>query len=139
MRKSKKMSYDYSDDCISDFHKEVYGHRPSSEYMQEWNASSPSQKQKVWDEYARINEIQMIESKAQEERDVAKFEDRVQDVINIGAGNRKTALKWITEGETFYHSQDVEHFVWEQGILFTTYGRNLIKELLSVVKYEVWA
>lgn len=132
------MSYDYSDDCISDFHKEVYGHRPSSEYMQEWNASSPSQKQKVWDEYARINEIQMIESKAQEERDVAKFEDRVQDVINIGAGNRKTALKWITEGETFYHSQDVEHFVWEQGILFTPYGRNLIKELLEIVKYKEW-
>ena len=133
------MSYDYSDDCISDFHKEVYGFRPTQGYMQEWNASSPSEKQKIWDEYARVNEIQMIESAAQEERDVAKFEDRVQDVINIGAGNRKTALKWIADSETFYHGQDVEHFVWEQGILFTGYGRQLIKDLLEIVKYEEYA
>lgn len=128
--------FDYSDDCISDFHKEVYGHRPSSTYMQEWNASSPSQKQKVWDEYARINEIQMKEAKEQEAADIEKFEARIQDVINIGAGNRRTALKWIAEGETFYHSQDVEHFVWQQGVLFTPYGRELIKELEMVVKYE---
>ena len=133
------MSYDYSDDCISDFHKEVYGFRPTQGYMQEWNASPPSEKQKIWDEYARVNEIQMIESAAQEERDVAKFEDRVQDVINIGAGNRKTALKWIADSETFYHKQDVEHFVWQQGILFTEYGRHLIKGLLEVVKYEEYA
>lgn len=130
------MSYDYSDDCISDFHKEVYGFRPSFEYMQEWNASSPSQKQKVWDEYARINEIQMIEAKEQEERDIEKFEARIQDVISIGAGNRKTALEWIADSETFYHSQDVEHFVWQQGVLFTPYGRQLIKDLLMVVKYK---
>lgn len=133
------MSYDYSDDCISDFHKEVYGFRPTQGYMQEWNASSPSEKQKIWDEYARVNEIQMIESAAQEERDVAKFEDRVQDVINIGAGNRKTALKWIADSETFYHGQDVEHFVWQQGILFTGYGKQLIKDLLEVVKYKEYA
>lgn len=132
------MSYDYSDDCISDFHKEVYGFRPSSEYMQEWNASSPSQKQKVWDEYARINEIQMIEAKEKEEADIEKFEARIQDVINIGAGNRRTALKWIASSETFYHSQDVEHFVWQQGVLFTPYGRQLIKELEMVVKYKEW-
>lgn len=104
--------------------------------MEEWNTLSPNQKQTIWDEYARVNEIQMIESKAQEERDIVKFEDRITDVMNIGAGDRKTALRWISDQETFYHEQDVEHFVWQQGVLFTSYGRQLIKDLLAIVKYE---
>ena len=57
----------------------------------------------------------------------------------FGAGDRKTALSWITGQETFYHSQDVEHFVWEQGILFTQYGKKLIEDLLGIVEYKEWA
>ena len=133
------MTFTYCDDLISDFHKDVYGYRPRESFWNEWETLTPTQKQTIWDEYDRVSELQVIETKAQEERDVAKFEDRVQDVINIGAGNRKTALKWIADSETFYHGQDVEHFVWEQGILFTGYGRQLIKDLLEIVKYEEYA
>jgi hypothetical protein len=43
---------------------------------------------------------------------------------------------WISGTETFYHSQDVEHFVWEQGILFTDYGKQLVKDLCEIVEYE---
>mgnify|MGYP007058524872 CR=1 FL=1 len=53
-----------------------------------------------------------------------------------GANDRKTALSWITGSETFYHSQDVEHFVWEQGILFTQYGKQLVKDLAEIVEYK---
>jgi hypothetical protein len=133
------MTFTYCDDLISDFHKDVYGYRPRESFWNEWETLTPTQKQTIWDEYDRVSELQVIETKAQEERDVAKFEDRVQDVINIGAGNRKTALKWIADSETFYHGQDVEHFVWQQGILFTGYGKQLIKDLLEVVKYEEYA
>jgi hypothetical protein len=45
-------------------------------------------------------------------------------------------LLWISQTETFYHIQDVEHFVWEQGILFTDYGKQLIKELAAIVDYK---
>ena len=133
------MTFTYCDDLISDFHKDVDGYRPRESFWNEWETLTPTQKQTIWDEYDRVSELQVIETKVQEERDVAKFEDRVQDVINIGAGNRKTALKWIADSETFYHGQDVEHFVWQQGILFTGYGRQLIKDLLEVVKYEEYA
>jgi len=81
----------------------------------------------------------MAETKSQEEKDVANFEARVKDVIGLGANDRKTALSWITGSETFYHSQDVEHFVWEQGILFTQYGKQLVKDLLKIVEYKEWA
>ena len=133
------MTFTYCDDLISDFHKDVYGYRPRESFWNEWETLTPTQKQTIWDEYDRVSELQVIETKAQEERDVAKFEDRVQDVINIGAGNRKTALKWIADSETFYHGQDVEHFVWQQGILFTGYGKQLIKDLLEIVNYEEYA
>jgi hypothetical protein len=130
------MEFTYSDDCISDLHKDVYGHRPRGAWWDEWNMMGPTRKQKTWDEYCRVLEIQMAEEKAQEERDVAKFEARVQDVINLGAGNRTNALLWMTSTETFYHIQDVEHFVWEQGILFTVYGRQLVKDLAAIVEYK---
>jgi len=57
-------------------------------------------------------------------------------VIEAGAGNRINALRWMTSTETFYHSQDVERWVWKQGILFTDYGRELVKELESIVEYS---
>tara|TARA_B110000503_G_scaffold122814_1_gene187788 strand:- start:783 stop:1184 length:402 start_codon:yes stop_codon:yes gene_type:complete len=133
------MTFTYCDDLISDFHKDVYGYRPRESFWNEWETLTPTQKQTIWDEYDRVSELQAIEAKAQDERDIAEFEARVQDVINIGAGNRKTALKWITQSETFYHGQDVEHFVWEQGILFTAYGKQLVKDLLEVVNYKEYA
>ena len=77
------------------------------------------------------------EEKVQEQAAVEEFQARIEDVIGLGAGNRLTALSWITGQEKFYHSQDVESFVWEQGILFTDYGKKLVKELLTIVKYEV--
>ena len=130
------MTYTYSDDLISDLHKEVYGRRPTASFWMDWYTASQSQKQDTWDEYCRVNDLQEIESKAQEVRDVAAFEARIQDVISLGASNRVEALRWISESETFYHGQDVEHFVWEQGILFTKYGKQLVKDLLLVVKYK---
>jgi hypothetical protein len=66
---------------------------------------------------------------------VEEFEHRVVETIRLGAGDRETALRWMTQGDTFYSYQDVEHWVWDQGILFTDYGRNLVKELEEIVTY----
>ena len=67
---------------------------------------------------------------------VTECENLINNTINLGAGDRATALRWLTEDERFYHSQDVEHWVWNQGVLFTDYGRELVKELEAVVVYE---
>ena len=128
--------FTYSNDIISDLHKDVYGYRPREAFWADWDNCTPAEKQKTWDEYCNALEANAIQEAVQEAADVAKFEDRVQDVIAIGAGNRTTALKWIVEQETFYHSQDVEHFVWQQGILFTDYGKKLIKEIAAIVTYK---
>lgn len=67
---------------------------------------------------------------------VTECENLINNTINLGAGDRANALRWLTEDERFYHSQDVEHWVWAQGVLFTDYGRELVKELEAVVVYE---
>ena len=41
-----------------------------------------------------------------------------------------------SDGETFYLEQCVEAWVWKRGILFTDYGRELVKELVEIVTFE---
>ena len=130
------MTFTYSDDCFSDLHKDVYGFRPRGSLMDDWNDRTPRQKQELWNALCDELEANNIAEKQQAENAVAKFEARVKDVIELGAGNRTNALLWMTSSEKFFHSQSVEHFVWEQGILFTDYGRQLVKDLCEIVEYE---
>ena len=130
------MTFNYSDDCFSDLHKDVYGFRPRGTIMEDWDSMEPAQKQAYWDELCAELEANNISEKQQAEDAVARFEDRLKDVIELGAGNRPNALLWMTGSEKFFHSQSVEHFVWEQGILFTDYGKQLVKDLCEIVEYE---
>lgn len=127
------MEFTYSDDCFSDLHKDVYGFRPRDH---RFYAECDEEKQKIWDELCHQLEVNMKHEKIAEVVAVEKFEARIQDVIELGAGNRTNALLWITGTETFYSAQCVEHFVWEQGILFTQYGKQLVKDLAEIVDYK---
>jgi hypothetical protein len=51
----------------------------------------------------------------------------------MGANDETTALRWLASSEEFNHYQDVEHFVWGYGILFTDYGRQLVKRIAEIV------
>ena len=130
------MEFTYSDDCFSDLHKDVYGFRPRGVLMDEWNDRTPRQKQELWNALCDELEENTKAKKAAEVVAIDKFEARIKDVIELGAGNRTNALLWISGTETFHHIQDVEHFVWEQGILFTDYGKQLVKDLCKIVEYK---
>ena len=67
---------------------------------------------------------------------LSKFNILVGETILLGAGDRETALRWLTQDETFYHHQCVEHWVWNQGILFSEEGRKLVTELVEIVNFE---
>lgn len=133
------MKFTYEDNLVSDLHKDARGIRPTRGFMLMWNDLTPAQRQETWD-----NLIDEMDQRDADERQVTKdnikkFEDRIDDVIGLGAGDRETALRWIAGQEKFYHKQDIEHFVWELGIMSTQinwYSDNLIKELEKVVKYE---
>lgn len=80
-------------------------------------------------------DISIQYEKEQSDRAVKEFKALVARTIELGAKDEETALRWLTEDEKFYHGQDVEHFVYNQGILFTDYGRELCKKLESIVTY----
>ena len=69
---------------------------------------------------------------------IEKFKTLIQDTIDLGAGDEETALRWLTENEEFYSGQDVESWVWDKGILFCDYGKNLVKKLETIVKFKSW-
>ena len=69
---------------------------------------------------------------------IEDFNKVVQDTIAIGAGDEETALRWLTQDEKFYHSQDLESWVWDKGILFTKYGKALVKKLEKIVTFQEW-
>ena len=69
--------------------------------------------------------------KKEADRAVEEFKALVQRTIEMGAGDEQTALRWLVQDE-----QDVEHWVYRQGILFTDYGRDLVKRLGSIVNHS---
>ena len=73
---------------------------------------------------------------AAEAQALEEFKSQITKVIEAGAGNRINALRWMTSTETFYWHQCVEGWVYDRGILFTDYGRELVNELMDIVKFE---
>ena len=88
------------------------------------------------DQYSAIVEYDLKEQAKWEEKCVVTFKSILDQYISSGAGDEKTALRWLMDGTKFYSGQCVESFVWEHGILFTNYGKELVSKIKSIVKYE---
>ena len=117
---------------IYDGHKAAYGVK-GRHY--DFAAMTLEDLRKEADRIANAIDVAIAEEKEREVEALTAFEKESEDVIGYGAGNRETALRWMTDGETFYHSQSVEGWVYGKGILFTDYGRNLVKELMGIVTF----
>jgi len=126
--------YDYSEELFSDFHKDAYGFRPRNHRFYDAD-TTPAEKQEIWDATGRAFDRRQEEEARREEEALAEFKAQITKVIEAGAGNRITALRWMTSTETFYSHQCVEHWVYDQGILFTDYGRELVHELTDIVEF----
>lgn len=123
------------DMCFSDFYKDTYGVRPRDAAWEYYEGLSAEEFNKDI-EYmiSKMEADTLAEAQAQEEA-VQTFKQTVQKTIELGAGDEETALRWMTQSQTFYNGQCVEHYVWEQGILFTDYGRELVDKLYNIVEY----
>jgi len=130
----EKDMYTYSEEMFSDFHKDAYGFRPTGDHW--FYGATPDEKQEIWDAVGRAFDRRQAEEAEIESQSLIEFEKEVQSYIELGDGDRQTALRWMTQNETFYHSQDIEHWVWKQGILFTDEGRKLVEELKTIIVYN---
>jgi hypothetical protein len=127
---------DFDFSCVSDLYKDAYGSRPSTWWFQQWNSKSLAEKHKTWDTLVEIVSENIEAEKEHEARALRDFEAQVANLIELGAGDRATALRWMTSEDEFYNVQCVEHWVWERDILFTEEGRQLVKDLMEIVTFK---
>jgi hypothetical protein len=128
-------TYTYDEQIFSDFHKDAYGFRPRGH---EFYTATPARKQEIWDSVGRAFDIRQEEEAEEKARALREFTSSLESAIEVGAGDRTTALRWMTDGDTFYGRLDVEHWVFNRGILFTDEGRALVEELMSIVTISDW-
>ena len=117
---------------ISDLYKDVHGIRPRGYNFQEWS----------FDELTEfVNDLSdQAEADRKYEENMAKnaeieFNNRIQEVIDLGAGNRETALRWMLQGDQGDEELDlyaVEYFTMMRGIDTTETGRKIEKELIVI-------
>ena len=90
--------YTYCEESFSDLYKDTNGFRPRGHrfYHPE---TTPDEKQKIWDDMIVAHQIEMEryeEAQKQAERD---FEAAIKTIIETGAGDRETAIRWMLEAE----------------------------------------
>ena len=119
---------------ISDLYKDVNGFRPRSYNFNEW---SDAELEAFTDQLeAQLKEYLELE-RLQEEADVKSFEDQIQNPIDLGAGDRKTALRWLFSSEEYDQGEyitdwDVDGFLYRKGIVHSDLGKKVKKELLEI-------
>ena len=117
---------------ISDASKEANGCR----YRFDHTGMTFAQLEAECDYWSAQAQITIDEERAIADQVVEEFKALVQQTIELGAGDEATALRWLTLDHEFYSGQCVEHWVYNQGILFTDYGKALVNRLLDVVQFK---
>ena len=118
---------------IYDLHNAAYGVK-GRHY--DFASMSMDDLRKLANRVADAVEVAEAEEAHAAEVAIADFEATVGEFIEAGAGDRETALRWMTMEETFYMKQDVESWVYGHGFLFTSHGKAIVEELMNIVTFE---
>ena len=118
---------------ISDLYKDVHGFRPRGYNFDEWSfqeltkfvndlSDQADQEREYHREQAQLAEVE--------------FNERIQEVIDLGAGDRETALRWMLQGDMGDdESLDlyaVEYFTAIRGISHSKMGDKIEDELITI-------
>ena len=115
--------FSFDENLYSDFHKDVYGFRPSQD-DKFYTTQSLNVKQMLWDQLCLdLDRNQKLEEIENNEAiyEFKKYLDRFDSYDD--------AITSIVEFNDFQEHFDVEDYVWNQGILFTDFGRNILNSL----------
>lgn len=118
---------------ISDLYKDVHGFRPRGYNFEEWSFQELTEYVNDLSDQA---DAEMERLRIYEEAATELFNKRVQEVIDLGAGDRETALRWMLQGDMGDDKEldlyAVEYFTIMRGIDTTETGRNVEKELINI-------
>ena len=132
-------TYTFDMDIFSDLYKDAHGIRPRGHFFYSEECTD-DERQAIWDQTLVALERAIAEEQADRQEALVAFKRLLEVTVSeYGATDEETALRWLTENEKFYGVQDIEHWVWKAGILFTDYGRELVERLKSMVTIEEWS
>ena len=115
------MAYTFSNELISDLHKDARGFRPTEAFWNDWNFQDDEGKQTVWN--ILIDELKesMAAQKKAEEQALIEFRAEIRQVMDLVSCKWHDALRhlMVAEGhEVGYntHGQDFDYFLWGRGL-----------------------
>jgi hypothetical protein len=136
MTNFKITNQEEKDEClmwISDLYKDVHGFRPRG---YNWDAFSFQELTDFVNDLSDQADQEREYERKQAQLAEVEFNKRIQEVIDLGAGDRETALRWMLQGDMGDdESLDlyaVEYFTMMRGIDSTETGRNVEKELITI-------
>ena len=115
------MTYTFSENIISDLHKDAYGFRPDPAWLRDWKTSTDDQKQSIWDYLIdEMNRSMAAQEKAEAEA-LNEFRAEIRQVMDLVSCKWYDALRhlMVAEGhEVGYntHEQDFDYFLWDRGL-----------------------
>jgi len=125
------MAYTFSDDIISDLHKDARGYRPRGPFMEMWNELSDADKQDVWDMLIKEMEENQKAEACIEAKNLVEFRKLLRSVMDKASCNWKVALRYLVDAENLDINFELDYFLWDQGIGFD--DRNKISKLFKEV------
>ena len=137
MANFKITTQEEKDEClmwISDLYKDVHGYRPRN---WDFNAMSFEELTDFVNDLSEQAEEQDRQEQEWAEICLVEFNKKLQEVIDLGAGDRKTALTWMLQGDMGDSNEldlyAVETFTASRGISYSEFGNALEKELIQIV------
>jgi hypothetical protein len=111
--------YTFSNELISDLHKDALGFRPLEAFYEGWTQSDDDKKQAIWDGLCREMCRREEEEKIAELAAEAKFEGRIVESIKMGAESREEAIRWILQAEGLDKEYDAGYICYSLGLPYS--------------------
>lgn len=135
-------AFTYSDELISDLHKDAYGVRPSASFFYRWwHEMSPAQKQEEWDNIQSYLEREIDREREYAATQTAAFKREIaaRMAANPELSKREVVNAYCVEvsdyvarGAASFNNSDLyferfayEHVEWELGMSFDTISKFL--------------
>ena len=124
------MTYDFATELFSDLHKDAHGYRPSPDHM--FYSQNDYNKQCIWDHTHQT----LLDREADEAAaELQAVEDFKANMYSISSDDTEVqALRRMVKFSELEDTQDIEHWVYTFGILFTPFGKHIVNVLKEIKK-----
>ena len=99
---------------IWDGYKSAYGFRPRGQY--DFDSMSLAELEAEADRIEKDIEAGLEQDRAREKANIENLESRIKSNIDMGAGDRQTAVRWILQAEDLINEYDIDYINFSLGI-----------------------